>query len=192
MKYALAVTVVGSLLGIVGCSGSTATGDAAITNDANLVDAAVGDAAVGEDVGSDSGSRDAARLPDAFEAPDAPPRDDTNAAHCEYTAVDDVIVLCGTEYTFVSQFTSEMSSCPPFYSFDPDGTQYASVEDAVASNPSCDATCQWHFALGVDRLYCGHRTGYEVLRATGCDDVYRFPEGYYDSVEEHDAENPCP
>jgi hypothetical protein len=129
---------------------------------------------------------------DVFVPRDSPARPDTDVARCSYVAVDEVIVLCGTDYTFVSHFTSELSSCPPFYGFDPEGEQFSDSASAIASNTSCDATCQWHFASEVSRLHCGHRDGYEILSATGCDDVYRFSEGYYASVEEHDAANPCP
>lgn len=152
-------------------------------------------AACGGSTSTDAGADASvdASAPDSGAPPDGGVRSDGGVA-CDYVRVDEVVVRCAGEYTFVSQFLSTVGppACPTFFGFDPDGARFESFEAAVASNPACDATCQYHFDLSITRVYCGRRDGYEVLRATDCPDVYLFAEGYYASVEEHDAAHPCP
>ena len=168
--------------------------DAGSARDAGATDAGQGvDASAAGDAGAgDAGTSDAS-TPDASASDSGPPVD--AGPDCEYVAVDEVIVRCDGDFTFVSHFTSTVAGCDPsFYGFDPRDTHFASSAEAIASDPNCDAGCEWHFATSVSRIYCGHRDGYEVLRADGdgCPDVYRFAEGWYESVEAHDAAHPCP
>jgi len=145
---------------------------------------------------TDGGGDDAA-LADAGDV-DLGPSDagaeDGGGVSCDYVGVDEVIVVCSGDYTFVNHFISTLGapSCPPFYGFAVGGPRFDGFASAIASNTDCDPTCQYHFATSVTRLYCGRRTGFETLAATGCPDVYRFAEGYYPSVEAHDLANPCP
>ncbi len=170
--------------GLPGCSGN---GNTAGGTDAATVDAGGG----GDDAGADTGLRDA-QVVDAWLPPDA--GNDADVARCNYNGVDEIILLCGGEYTWLSHFTSDVADCPDIYAFDPELAQYASFEEALAATPSCDASCQYHFSSEVTRRCGNTRSGYEILRATGagCADVYRFAEGYFHSVEEHDALYPCP
>lgn len=184
------------LVCLAACGGSTSTTDAG--TDAHLSTDAGADASVDASA-PDSGAPDAAIAIDGGPGADGGSTPDGGASSdggvaCDYVGVDEVIVRCAGEYTFVSQFLSTVGppACPTFFGFDLDGARFESFEAAVASDPACDATCQYHFALSVSRIHCGHRDGYEVLRATDCPDVYRFAEGYYASVEEHDAAHPCP
>jgi len=161
------------------------------------VDAAASDAARPEDAGSpaDAGApADAGSPSDAAADVDAGGPTGPDAGACNHVAVDDVVVSCGGAYRFVSRFVSDVggAACPPFYGFSPDGPRFDDVASAIASDATCDASCQYRFAMSVTRLYCGRRTGYEVLTATGCPDLVRFAEGYYPSVEAHDAARPCP
>lgn len=167
----------------------TTTGDAGTDAASGSDTGATDDAALARDSG---GGADTGSTIDAFNTHDAAAGGDADIAACSYVAVDEVVVLCGADYVFVSHFTSDAPRCPPFYAFDPDGAHFPNTAAAIASDATCDASCEWHFATSVTRLYCGHRTGYETLSATGCADVYRFAEGYYPSVEAHDAANPCP
>jgi hypothetical protein len=162
--------------------------DAASTPDAGAGDAGL-DAASADGGSLDASTADALNLHDA-----AAPTTDAGVAACGYVAVDEVVVRCGTDIVFVSHFTSDVAGCAPFYAFDPAGAHFADTASAIASDATCDATCEWHFATSVSRIYCGHRDGYEVLSATGagCADLYRFAEGYFPSVEAHDAAYPCP
>ena len=43
----------------------------------------------------------------------------------------------------------------------------------------------------VDYIYCGHKNGYEVLTAPGCDNLYLFSGGFYPSVEAYETAHPC-
>jgi hypothetical protein len=193
MKYIVFLSVSLSLVLLAGCSGATSSPDAGSAPDTSTGDLDAGvDAALVEDGGhADVGVRLDAGT-DAAAPVDAAPGVDADVARCDYVGVDEVIVQCDGLYTFVSHFTSEVAGCPEFYGFTPDGVHADSFDEAIASDATCNPDCQWRFRTAVDRLYCGHRTGYEVLEADGCDDVYRFPEGYYPSVEAHDAMNPCP
>jgi hypothetical protein len=165
-------------------------------HDLGAVDAAPPDAgsdATLDDAGdvSDAAPNDAGDTLDAATDTDAStPRD---AGACDYVAVDEVVVLCSTDYAFVSRFVSEVSGCAPFHGFTPSGPRFADTASAIASDASCDPTCQWRFATSVSRIYCGRRSGYETLTAPDptCADLYRFAEGYFASVEEHDAAYPC-
>lgn len=197
-------------LTLAGCPGGTTGGsDAGMTTDTGTSDGGGSDAgasdagldaastpdAGADDAGPDAASADAGTMDDAFNPHDAAaPTTDAGVAACGYVAVDEVVVRCGTDIVFVSHFTSDMAGCAPFYAFDPAGAHFADTASAIASDATCDATCEWHFATSVSRIYCGHRDGYEVLSATGagCADLYRFAEGYFLSVEAHDTAYPCP
>lgn len=203
MKYlllalacALASIVVPGCTYPVAATDSGSAVDAATAVDANATDAFAGnDAFAGSDAGHDAAAPvDAAMVDAPVDPHDAAMGGDANIAACTYTAVDEVIVLCGLDYVFVSHFTSGVHGCPAFYAFDPDGAHFTDTASAIASDATCDATCEWHFATSVSRIWCGHRSGFETLTATGagCADIYRFPEGYFPSVEAHDAAVPCP
>jgi hypothetical protein len=154
--------------------------------DANLDDAPTGSDTPG--VSDDAPT-------DANVASDDAPILGTDAGGCEYTALDEVIVECEGMPTFVSLIGvfPPSDECPEYWVVGSRPTHYESAEQAIASE-SCDAGCQWHFSTSVTRLYCGRRTGYEVLRADGkgCEDLYRFDDGYYPSVEAYDDTHPCP
>ena len=149
--------------------------DAGTTDAGGDVDAS-SDASVA-DAGVDASSADAG-------ATDAGPA-------CDYVGVDEVVVRCDGDFTFVTYFLSEVDGCDPFWGFSPEGPRFEDAASAIGSDPSCDADCQYDFSTSVSRVYCGRRSGFEVLTAEGCPDVYRFDTGWYASVEEHDAENPC-
>jgi len=183
-----------SIAFIAGCPSTRAT-DAARTPDAfsatpdafvAMPDALVEfDAFVATVDASDAGS-DALRSGDTRDA--GPPSD----AGCSYDPIDDVVVKCGDTYRFVTLFREREMTCPDFYGFTPTGPRFASFAAAIASEPTCDASCVYRFSIAVTRLWCGRRSGYDVLRAEGCAQIYRFPAGYYDSVESHDVMVPCP
>ncbi|MCB9598844.1 MAG: hypothetical protein H6721_07730 [Sandaracinus sp.] len=176
------------------------------------VDAATADAATadgGSDAGSDAGSTvDAGSTEDAGASEDAGLADagladagedasvqdagsDADVDGCGYVAEDEVVVRCDGTFTFVNYFTSAVDGCAPFYAFTPDGPRFDDYASVIASTPACDAGCVYDFAVSVMRVYCGRRGGYEVLRADGCEDVYRFDDGWYESVEAYDASHPC-
>ncbi|MCB9613691.1 MAG: hypothetical protein H6722_14705 [Sandaracinus sp.] len=183
------------------CGGDDDGGVDAATADAATADAATADG--GSDAGStvdagsteDAGANEDAGLADAGE--DAAVQDGGSDADvdggdgCGYVAVDEVVVRCDGTFTFVNHFLSEVDGCDDFYAFTPDGPRFEDYASVIASNPACDAGCQYHFAVAVMRVYCGRRSGYEVLRADGCEDVYRFDDGWYESVEAYDATHPC-
>lgn len=185
-----------SLTAIAACSSATSTPDAARAPDAftATLDAftETPDAPSNDDAGSDAAIEVDASA-DAFIRPaDAAPLGDVGF-DCNYTAIDEVVVKCGDRYRFVNHFQSDPpDACPGFYGFTTTGEQYATPQEVIASDPTCSASCVYRFHMSVTRLWCGHRSGYESLRAEGCSDIYRFPEGYYDSVEAHDAMVPCP
>ena len=186
-----------SLTAIAACSSPTSTPDAARAPDAfpatsdaftetrdapSSTDDASSDAALAVDAGGDAFIRPA----------DAAPLSDVGF-DCNYTAIDEVVVKCGDRYRFVNHFQSDPpGACPSFHGFSPTGEQYATPAEVIASDPTCSARCIYTFHMSVTRLWCGHRSGYESLRAEGCSDIYRFPAGYFDSVEAHDAMVPCP
>lgn len=119
--------------------------------------------------------------------------DASETTSCDYVDLDDVLVKCSGKYALLGYFDVDpaSASCPPFWGFGGKTPHYA-TKDAAIAGQGCDATCVWTFATAVTRLYCGHKDGYETLKASGCPDVYRFAEGYYESVEAHDAAHPCP
>ena len=155
--------------------------DGALALDASAEDGSA------EDASADASPEDAsvadARTDDAS-AEDAGPG-------CGYVAVNEVVVRCDGDFTFVNYFTSTVEGCDPFWGFSPEGPRFEDAASAIGSDPACDAGCQYEFSTSVTRLYCGRRTGYEILTAEGCPDAYRFSAGWYGSVEEHDAANPC-
>jgi hypothetical protein len=174
-----------------GCSGTTeadAGRDAPVLDapvaidggsDAPSTDAPTADVSAIDDAGSDAGGDDAG------------PGFDGGA--CEYTALDEVIVLCDGEHTFVSRIGvfPTTDECPEYYVVGGRPTHYESTEQAI-DGEDCDDSCEWHFSSAVTRLYCGRRSGYEVLRAEGCPDVYRIDGAYYPTVEAYDETHPCP
>lgn len=194
MRTSFVLSFALALVGAFGCDGTS-------TVDGGLLDVPVEpdtappvDAPLPLDVPAipDAPVSDAPVVTDAPVVADAPvPPFDGGA--CEYTGLDEVIVLCRDAYTFVSRIGVFPASaeCPEFYVVGTDTDRYASTAEAIAGE-SCDPTCQWRFSMSVSRVYCGVRSGYESLRAEGCPDVYRFSEGYYPSVEAHDAAHPCP
>lgn len=135
---------------------------------------------------------------DAFTAVDAPSDAPTSDAPsmCEYYPLDDVLVRCGSRYAFVSRIgvVPASDACPDYYAVEGDTDRYETA-DAAITGESCDGSCRWRAAMSVSRIYCGMRSGY--IRFTtdtaGCSpNLYQFPDGYYESVEAHDAANPCP
>ncbi len=184
-----------SLLLVPACGGGTSDPDAGRSDapvaplDAPTLDAPIADdASPGIDAPvteTDAGTTDA-----GTDAPVTEP----DAGGCAYTALDEVIVECDDAPTFVSHIGvfPPSDDCPPYWVVGSRPTHYDTAEQAIAGE-ACDAGCQWHFAMSVTRLYCGRRTGYEVLRAeeAGCDDLYRFDDGYYPSVEAYDETHPC-
>ncbi len=127
-------------------------------------------------------------------ASDAPTTD--AASMCEYYPLDDVLVRCGDRYALVSRIgvVPASDACPDYYGVEGDADQYETADAAIAGE-SCDGACRWRAGTSVTRLYCGVRSGF--IRFTtdtaGCTtDLYQFPEGYYESVEAHDAAHPCP
>jgi hypothetical protein len=192
--------LVSALAVLTACSGeSSAPADAGATRDLGAPDAGsdAGSVDAGEppDAGAeiDADTADAGDARDAASMDDAGASDDAGLDACGYVAVDDVVVRCDMRYVFVSRFQSDTPGCAPFHGFDPGGPRFADTASAIASDASCDPTCQWRFTTSVTRLYCGRRTGYEQLSAPdpSCGDLYRFAEGYFASVEEHDASYPC-
>lgn len=192
----LSLVVLGPSLAF-GCDGASTEGDAGSDTPSSL-DAATLDTPSAFDAPPDASAIDASSAidapTDASANPDVPTAT-MDAGGCDYTALDEVIVECEGAPTFVSRIgvfpTSD--ACPEFWVVSGRPTHYDSAADAIAGE-ACDAGCQWHFAMSVTRLYCGRRTGYEVLRADGdgCEDLYRFDDGYYPSVEAYDETHPCP
>ena len=197
LRSPLLPTLLLSVFPVMGCSGTT-------DPDSGIPDGGAGDAPSLFDAGAaiDASNDDAPSLdaPSATEdaandasLTDAPTSFD--AGGCDYTALDEVIVECEGTPTFVSRIGVFPASdeCPEFWVVGSRPTHYESAAEAIAAE-ACDAGCEWHFAISVTRLYCDRRTGYEVLRADGkgCEDLYRFDDGYYPSVEAYDETHPCP
>jgi hypothetical protein len=158
-------------------SGSDASSEDASADDAST-DADVDDADVTDAETSDAGDQDAAT-------------EDGGPPGCDYVAVNEVVVRCDGDFTFVGNFASTVEGCEPFWGFSPEGPRFDSAASTIGSDPSCDAGCIYSPRTAVTRTCSGVRTGYERFVAPDCPDVYRFPAGWYGSVEEHDAENPC-
>lgn len=180
----------------VGCGdddGATDAGLDASATDGGGVDASRSDAST-DDASTDDASTDVDASDvdaDTSDAGDAA-AEDAGPPGCGYVAVNDVVVRCDGEPTFVGYFASEVDGCDPFWGFSPEGPRYEDAASAIGSDPSCDAGCIYSPSMAVTRLYCGVRSGYERFVAPDCPDLYRFPAGWYGSVEEHDAANPCP
>lgn len=186
-----------SLTAIAACSSATSTPDAARAPDAftatldaltETPDAPSND----DDAGSDAPLAVDAGA-DAFIRPaDAAPLGDVGF-DCAYASIDDVIVKCGERYRSLQHFRSDPTgACPDFYGFTATGPHYATPAEAIAADATCNGRCIYDFSNSFSRLWCGRRTGYESLSAEGCSDIFLFAEGYYDSVEAHDAMIPCP
>ncbi|WP_437653428.1 hypothetical protein [Sorangium sp. So ce1182] len=114
---------------------------------------------------------------------------------CDYFSADERFFRCASGYEAVSHFTSsdDDPACASFYSFSSSGTRYASFKEAAAGS-GCDTTCIWHASTAVDSGRCGHRWGYTTLRADNqaCPVLYKTDKGYYTSLEQYEAANPCP
>jgi hypothetical protein len=213
MRSSLAsLLLLGSMLFSSACNGS-APSDASVdaqsehVADAALVDASSTDGALQDGAATlDVTSRDAS----SQDAPttDAPSSDgpssdgassdalvDSDAAGpaCAYENVDDLVVECMGRYRMVQRFDVAPPSamCPPYWQVG--SSPPAATAEQAALNAGCSTACVWRFSLAVSRLYCGHRSGYEVLAESSdrCGELFRFPEGYFASVEEHDRMFPC-
>jgi len=171
------------------------TSDSNIVSDSGGPDSAGSDSSLSDSGGPDSTGSDSS-TPGASDAgKDASPADTSDAVAdaCGYVDVNDVVVKCGDKYTMLGYFDVVPSSatCPPYWAF-AGKSGYATKEEAIAA-AGCSASCIYQFSTSVTRLYCSKKTGYEVLKAgKGCADLYRFAEGYFDSVAAHDAAFPCP
>ena len=114
---------------------------------------------------------------------------------CDYISTEERFFRCTSGYQAVSHFISsgDDPACASFYSFSSSGTRYASFKEAAAGS-GCDTTCIWHPYMAVDGLRCGHFWGYMTLRADnqGCPMLYSTDKGYYMSLEQYEAANPCP
>ncbi|MFO0563971.1 MAG: hypothetical protein U0269_38455 [Polyangiales bacterium] len=190
--------------------------DATAMTDASANDGAASDAASIPDAASDASAnsdsaRDASSIPDA--ARDASAITDaardasaiTDAARdasadvfvpppsCSYANVNDVVVDCAGTYRMVSQFNvvPPSSMCPPYWQVGMSAPAF--TPEQAATNAGCSTACIWNFSMSVSRIYCGVRSGYEVLSGTPnrCGQLYRFAEGYFPSVAAHDAMYPC-
>lgn len=183
-----------SALALVGCPSPSASPDAARVPDAFVaLDAPISepDAFVPGDAGTDAFTPSDAGRDAPLPMPDALVTD--AGVDCMYVPIDEVVVKCDGRYRFVNHFQSDRgAACPPFYGFTLEGPHYATSEEAIASDATCETRCIYTFAMSVSRIYCGHRSGYETLTAPGCAEIFRFSEGYFDSVESHDAMHPCP
>lgn len=190
-----------------------ASADSAAQNDAAQNDSTVADSSAMESSVDDAAAQDSATstpdsAPDASATPDADASTDASAVDarsdasadafvpppgCMYTNVNDVVVECSGSYRFVSEFNVVPASreCPPYWQV---GTSApAATMEAAAANARCSTACVWNFSMSVSRIYCGVRSGYEVLSGTPnrCGQLYRFSEGYFASVAAHDAMFPC-
>jgi hypothetical protein len=163
-----------------------ATSDA--TADSARTDASVSDTSVSDTSVSDAGVRDASAGDgggaDAF-VPDPA---------CMYVNVDDRVVECGGRYRFNRRFDTVPASaaCPPYWRVGDSAP--ASTAEQAATNAGCSTACEFRFMTSVSRLYCGRRSGYDILVGTParCGTIYSFPEGFFSSVDEHDRMFPCP
>ncbi len=167
-------------------AGSDASALDARTDGASSLDAtradAVADASARPDVApADTGARDAAA--DVFVPPPS----------CMYTNVNDLAVDCGGTIRLVNYFdvVPASSMCPGYWQLGSAAPAFTAEQAAV--NGGCSTACIWRFSMSVTRLYCGVRSGYEVLEGTPnrCGQRFRFSEGYFNSVAEHDAMYPC-
>jgi hypothetical protein len=185
----------------LGCSSSeeaaspvadSSPADSSVSSDSSD---ATGPGEAGEDATSETSDASDSSADVVADASDSAPvdADASETTSCDYVDLDDVLVKCGGKYALLGYFDVDpaAASCPPYWGFGGKTPHYA-TKDAAIAGQGCDATCVWTFATAVTRLYCGHKDGYETLKASGCPDVYRFAEGYYESVEAHDAANPCP
>jgi hypothetical protein len=164
----------------------SATLDTGVPSDANSdADAARDASAITDSARDASATADAARdaSADAFVPPPS----------CSYSNVDDVVVDCSGTYRMVSQFNvvPPSSMCPAYWQVGMSAPAF--TPEQAATNAGCSTACIWRFSMSVTRLYCNHRSGYEVLSGTPdrCGQLFRFAEGYFTSVEAHDAMYPC-
>lgn len=113
---------------------------------------------------------------------------------CNYIDLDIFIVGCaqsdgGSGFEYMRRWVdTERSSCTPYFTLD--GSQYA-TQEAALDGEMCNAACIWRAATSVSYLHCGVRNGYIIFRADGCDDVYEFDDGLYDSAEAYERNHPC-
>jgi hypothetical protein len=165
----------------VDASGSDG-GDSAATRDAATVDASVRDGA-SSDAANDGAASDGGGA-DVF-VPDPA---------CMYVNVDDRVVQCAGRYRFNRRFDTVPASaaCPPYWRVG--DSPPASTAEQAAMNAGCSTECEFRFMTSVSRLYCGRRSGFDILVGTParCGTIYSFPEGFFSSVDEHDMMFPCP
>jgi hypothetical protein len=131
-------------------------------------------------------------LPDTVGV-DAPTPD--LAPVCKYLqggASDTAVVKCGSTYKLVLKFTSKVGppACPPYWTVG--GVKSTVSATAAAAAAGCSTACLWKFSKAVLALHCGKKLGFEVLVAPGCKDLYKYPDGYYDSPADYAKSHPCP
>jgi hypothetical protein len=178
-------------------SADASTADASAMADASANDSAaidatsIPDASASDASASTDSSRDASALTDA--ARDASADVFVPPPSCSYANGDDVVVDCGGTYRMVSQFNVVPPSltCPAYWQVGMSAPAF--TPEQAATNAGCSTACIWRFSISVSRIYCGARSGYEVLNGTSnrCGQLYRFAEGYFPSVAAHDAMYPC-
>ncbi len=112
---------------------------------------------------------------------------------CMYVNVNDLVVQCSGRPRLVNNFNVVPPDpmCPAYWQVG--SSPPATTAQQAALNAGCTTACVWRFSMSVTRIYCGVRSGYDVLEGTPatCPRLYNFPEGYFASVEEHDAMFPC-
>lgn len=112
---------------------------------------------------------------------------------CAYVNVNDLVVQCSGRPRLVNNFNVVPPDpmCPAYWQVG--SSPPATTVEQAALNAGCTTACVWRFATSVTRIYCGVRSGYDILEGTPptCPRLYNFPEGYFASVEEHDAMFPC-
>jgi hypothetical protein len=175
---------------IAACSGPGTTTDAAV--DLQATDLFV-DGARSELGGPDTGTADATAIVDtspadaALVTPEASPG-------CTYANVDEKLAECGGFYKLILQYTKQSGpgTCVSQYWVVKGETgQHASAAAAAAAG-GCDGQCIWSKAMAVTMLRCGQKTGFIRWDATGCPSLFEFPGGWYPSVADFEAANPCP
>lgn len=113
---------------------------------------------------------------------------------CTYANVDEKLAECGGFYKLVLQFTRQSgpATCvSQYWVVQGETGQHASAAAAAAAG-GCDGQCIWSKAISVTMLHCGQKTGFIRWDATGCPSLFEFPGGWYPSVADFEAANPCP
>jgi len=83
------------------------------------------------------------------------------------------------------------ADCPPYYELQ--GALAATRDEAIVA-AGCDGSCVRRVDTAGSFRHCGARRGFDCyLDDDGqCGRLCRFAEGYYPSVEDFVAANPCP